>query len=223
MIDRSQKVCGKRYEPPAGSAIPLTLKPGHVYVCVGPVGHDGECTTHVAYSREQVAKWCEPPPIDATGNDCEDPAVHELRSMLDALRRDANEGVFELGRYEAKKRLSNGYEVTFSVCEAAQNRTEAPEIVCPACGHCFTGEDAYQVGEGEECPECKVLLVCDAISVFRTWRTAETADTLPPSADDEETKPYNEAPLRDDEVRPSSAPLAPDYEVADEDGAEESG
>jgi hypothetical protein len=129
------------------------------------------------------------------------PALVELKRMLDTLQQSADVGLFDLGRYQCEKRLSNGYAVTFEVCEPTQARCEEPEVVCPACSHrFFTDNDDVQVDEVVECPECRKALVCQQRTVLLTWGVF---DTEPPPA--EKTNP----------VASSSPPLALDEDEED--------
>lgn len=48
--------------------------------------------------------------------DLDEKAAQELETMLCAVNRDVR-GYFQLGRYRAKKKLSNGYTVTIAISE----------------------------------------------------------------------------------------------------------
>lgn len=170
--------------------------------------------------KDEVGHWMagavEPRPQE---NAEDNAAAGELARMLDALQRSSNVGLFGLGRYQAQKRLINGYEVTFEVRDAkGQSRSDWPEVVCPGCGACFCGDDEAELEDITHCPECNKQLVCVEKSVVWTWSV--DTDTEPPAS--EKTNPVaSPAPMRDEPCGDGSRVIG--YEVADEDGAEEPG
>jgi hypothetical protein len=156
----------------------------------------------IYYEPGEVVKWCEPPPVAAVepvplDNSRDNAAAIELSAMLDALQRSNNVGLFQLGKYMAQKRLSNGYEVTFEVREPARVESESPEIVCQKCGACFECEDDYaDIGAEAECLTCGATLTCQEKRTVWSWGVADTEP--PPPA--EKTNPVASAePLVADE------------------------